>query len=500
MSPIANMEQALLQQFQQLVAAHTGLQIRAQELAAFQQTLLARSKALQLSQPEKYCRLLENASTQSAQEWTQLIALLTNQESYFFRDKGQFSLLRQTILPKLIEANHERRELRLWSAGCSTGEEAFSLAMLVDQLLPARENWKIFILGTDLKEAALDKARRGLFSPWSFRLVEPAMQQIYFREQQSDYKLNARIRDMVTFRAGNLFKDSFPSKAAGIYEMDLILCRNVFIYFEASAVSVVINKMAKTLREGGYLMTGHAELNTQNVQPLQARVLTGSVVYQRDNNGNLSNAARSTPAAPPAPALTSPVFISPIPPAPNTSLPANRTTPRSEVAAIIPAAPTDLLAEAEVLFRQKSYVAALEKTIQCLQSEPQNHDALCMAAQSCANLGRYDEAAGYCRRAIAVDSFAPVPYSLLAHIEEERGASEVAAQLLKKVIYLAPNFIPAYLELADLHQKQGDQTRAQKMRASALELLRGLPPETIVEPYELAAPEIIRQLQSASVG
>ena len=487
------MEQALLQQFQQLVTAHTGLQIRAQELAAFQQTLLARSKALQLSQPEKYCRLLEDASTQSAQEWTQLIALLTNQESYFFRDKGQFSLLRQTILPELIGANREKRELRLWSAGCSTGEEAFSLAMLVDQLLPARENWKIFILGTDLKEAALDKARRGIFSPWSFRLVEPAMQQIYFREQQSDYKLNARIRDMVTFRTGNLFKDSFPCKAAGIYEMDLILCRNVFIYFEANAVSVVINKMAKTLREGGYIMTGHAELNTQNVQPLQARVLPGAVVYQRENFNTFNSAARSTPLAfvPP---------VSPVVPVLPAALPASRSTPRSEVAAIIPAAPTDLLAEAAALFRQKSYLAALEKTIQLLQNEPQNHAALCIAAQSCANSGRYDEAAGYCRRAIAVDSFAPIPYSLLAHIEEERGASEVAAQLLKKVIYLAPNFIPAYLELADLHQKQGDQTRAQKMRATALELLRGLPPETIVEPYALAAPEIIRQLQSASVG
>jgi len=487
------MEKALLQKFQQLVTMHTGLQIRAQELAAFEQTLLTRAKALQLSRPEKYHQLLEGASTQSAEEWKQLIALLTNQESYFFRDKGQFSLLRHTILPELIQANRARRALRIWSAGCSTGEEAFSLAMLVDQLLPQHENWKVFILGTDIKEAALSKARRGLYSPWSFRLVEPAMQQSYFREQQSDYKLDGRIRDMVTFRTGNLFKDSFPNPAADFHEMDLILCRNVFIYFEANAVSVVLDKIARTLREGGYLMTGHAELNTQKVNQLQARVLPGSVVYQRADHERLSVPLPSIPAAP----LASIPQIAQIT---NPALPDSGSTPRVEPTPVIAAAPVNLFAEAEVLFRQKSYAAASEKLNQLLQDEPQNYGALCLAAQSCANLARHEEATEYCRRAIAVNSFAPIPYSLLAHIAEERGDGETASDLLKKVIYLAPTFIPAYLDLAALYNEQGDESRAQKMRATALELLRALPSETIVEPYALAAQEIISQLQSASVG
>ena len=254
------MEQALLQQFRQLIATHTGLQIREQEREALGKTLAVRAKSLQLRQPEQYYQLLETGSAQCKAEWKQLIVLLTNQESYFFRDKGQFTLLRDRILPELIKANRERRTLRLWSAGCSTGEEPHSLAMLVDQLLPQRNGWNICILGTDIKEAALEEARLGVYSPWSFRLVEPDLQQRYFKEQQTDYKLDARIRSMVTFRQGNLFKDQFPNTAAGFYDMDLILCRNVFIYFEWTAVSVVIDKFAGTLRDGGYLMTGHLSL------------------------------------------------------------------------------------------------------------------------------------------------------------------------------------------------------------------------------------------------
>jgi chemotaxis protein methyltransferase CheR len=145
--------------------------------------------------------------------------------------------------------------------------------MLVDLLLPQRQSWNIFILGTDIKEAALEEAQLGIYSPWSFRLVEPDLQQRYFKEQQANYKLDARIRSMVTFRQGNLFKDQFPIKAKGLFDMDLIVCRNVFIYFEWNAVSVVIDKFADTLRPGGYLMTGHTELNTRNVEKLQARVL-----------------------------------------------------------------------------------------------------------------------------------------------------------------------------------------------------------------------------------
>jgi chemotaxis protein methyltransferase CheR len=130
-----------------------------------------------------------------------------------------------------------------------------------------------------------------------------------------------------------------------------------------------------------------------------------------------------------------------------------------------------------------------------LRAEPQNYLALYLAAQAYANLGRLEEATHRCRQAISIDAFAPLPYSLLADIANEQGDSEEAKNLLKKVIYLAPSFAAAYLELGALYEKEGDVTRAQKMRATALELLQALAPDVIVEPYGIASQEIIRQLK-----
>ena len=160
------------------------------------------------------------------------IALLTNGETYFFRDHGQFDLLRLRLLPELIERRRDAKTLRLWSAGCSSGEEAYSLAMLLDMLLPKRDGWNILILGSDIDEAALAKARRGHYGQWSFRMAPPALKQRYFQRKGDEWMLDERIRSMVTFRTSNLIGETFPS--AELRDMDLILCRNVFIYFGAA--------------------------------------------------------------------------------------------------------------------------------------------------------------------------------------------------------------------------------------------------------------------------
>jgi chemotaxis protein methyltransferase CheR len=386
--------------------------------------------------------------------------------------------------------------------------------VLVDQLLPQREGWDISILGTDIQGDALEKARRGIYSPWSFRLVEPTLQARYFQEQRAEYQLNARIRDMVTFRQGNLFKDAFPNAAAGLSNIDLILCRNVFIYFKWNAVSVVLDKFARTLRSGGYLMTGHAELNAQDRGQLQVRELLGSVVYQRlsDSSPAPKAAPENSQAQPPAlhtttvfhgvtvtsptgrpaslPQAAQPIVSSTQMPAPRTS----STQPASDNKVTFDAL-ANLLHEAQTQIRNGAYESAANKVEQLLRDEPQNYLALCLLAQAYANLGRHEEAAHRCREAIAMDSFAPLPYSLLAHIAEEKGDSEEAKELLKKVIYLAPSFAPAYLELGALYEKEGAVARAQKMRATALGLLQDMAPEAVVEPYGLTSQELIRQLR-----
>ena len=170
----------LLQRFAELISKKTGLRIHSQDIETLRKIIFARTKFHVLSSPEAYYQLLDADTEKSRLEQQELIGLLTVGETYFSRDEGQFELLKNTILPALIERHKDDRTLRIWSAGCSTGEEPYSLAILIDEILPHRDDWNILILGTDINEKALVKARRGLYTQWSLRMVNPDIRERYF--------------------------------------------------------------------------------------------------------------------------------------------------------------------------------------------------------------------------------------------------------------------------------------------------------------------------------
>ena len=317
-------------------------------------------------------------------------------------------------------------------------------------------------------------------------------------------------------RSLNLFADDFPDRFPDMRDMDLIICRNVFIYFDHAAVAAVLPKFANVLTIGGYLMTGHAELNAHKLGTLHPKMFPESVLYQRALDEHREGQRRQGKAALPVP------IKSPKPPAaklPAAKLPAAKppaaksptdkppvmkpepaqrvviqAQPKKEEAR--PEASTALLSEAAALFRSGAYHKVVETLERLTAGQFQNQAALCLAAQACANLGRHDEAIAYCRQAIAVDSLAADPYRLLAHIREEQGDVEEAKRLLKQVIYLAPLFIPAYLELAELYQRGNDGDRARKLRATASAQLQKLPPDAIVdERGGLTARDLIQHLE-----
>ncbi len=276
------MDASLLQRFAKLITAQTGLQIRAEDTGKLRHTIRLRMTAQQLNNPEAYYQLLASDTTASRGEWEELLLPLTIGESYFFRDSGQFSLLRQRLIPELIERNSAIRSLRIWSAGCSTGEEPYSLAILVYELLPAQSHWHIVIVGTDVNKHAIAAARRGIYREHSLRTLDPDLRRRYFHQHRGDWELDARFRSMVSFRQVNLLGDPFPDSTGNLFEMDLILCRNVLIYFDRTTIAPVITKFTNTLKVGGYLVTGHAELHDQKPSGLAVQTFPESIVYCRD--------------------------------------------------------------------------------------------------------------------------------------------------------------------------------------------------------------------------
>ncbi|MBE7383483.1 MAG: protein-glutamate O-methyltransferase CheR [Leptolyngbya sp. SIO1E4] len=275
------LKQALIR----LIANRTGLKIRESDEEIFQEIILKRTRLIGVSFPESYYYLLESDTDKSQQEWKKLILEITNNESFFFRDKGQFKLLKDDIIPRLIRRKAETKMLRICSAGCSTGEEPYSVAILLKQLVPDLAQWDLQILGIDINSSAINKAKAGIYRPWSFRGVDKGIKQRFFREINGKYHIDPNIRKMVRFQTVNLLNDSFSDPNINIQNIDLILCRNVFIYFNEAAIKVVLNKFHDALLPLGYLLVGHAELYSQNPRQFQIKVFEESIAYQRPDDG-----------------------------------------------------------------------------------------------------------------------------------------------------------------------------------------------------------------------
>ena len=289
-SQIEPLNVRLRQAFIRLVANRTGLKIRENDQKLFQEIILRRAHIVGMPFPEAYYSLLESETSRSHTEWEEIILEITNNESFFFRDKGQFRLLKDEILPCIIQRKSAHRTLRICSAGCSTGEEPYSIAILLREMLPDLDTWDLQILGVDINPVAIEKAKQGIYRPWSFRSVDKNIQQLFFEEINDQYHIDSRIQELVSFRTINLLRDSFSDLDLNLQDVDLILCRNVFIYFDELAIRKVLDKFYEALTPLGYLLVGHAELCSQNPAPFEIQVFEESIAYQRpENTFNSSN-------------------------------------------------------------------------------------------------------------------------------------------------------------------------------------------------------------------
>lgn len=469
--------------FIELVNERTGIRIREQDYSEFARKIGQRMTKLRIPRPEDYYAHLTGLGEQSHQEWQELAVILTNIESYFFRDHGQFQLLEQVLLPRLIAAKRRERQLRIWSAGCSTGEEPYSLAILLRQLLAHEPGWQYEVLGTDLNPVVLERARQGYYPQWSLRSLSPVIQQRYFQPCGEGFQLDQQIRAMVQFESFNLAKPM--ARQMAIADIDLIVCRNVFIYFSPNAITTALGTFAQALGPHGYLVTGHAELYGQDFNAFQSHLFPESVIYQRRDHH---------PVHSPIP-LPMPVIPEPRPrPNPRVVLPV-ATAPT-----VPPPTVADLLTEAEFCLQQKNYQRSRQKIEAVLAQDGRNFAAHLLKAQLEANAGQYEAAIATCQQALKLEPLSIAIYYLMAQIAEEQGDNEGAKQLFKKIIYLEPTAILAYYELSQLYEQEGNPSRGQKMRQTALALLQQLPPQSRVDGrLDLTVQDLIEQIDPANL-
>lgn len=213
----------------------------------------------------------------SEEELSAIIDILTVNETYFFREQQQLKAFSEEILDELIEKNINRKKLKIWSAGCSTGEEPYTIAMLINERGDF-EDWDIEIHGSDINQRVLQAARKGVYRKISFRTTDLHMKKKYFAQEDGIYRIHDSLKENVTFSYLNLL-DPFKMKFLG--NMDIIFCRNVLIYFDNESRKKVIDNMYQRLVDGGYLLLGHAESLMNVTTAFNLKHLKNDMVYQK---------------------------------------------------------------------------------------------------------------------------------------------------------------------------------------------------------------------------
>ncbi|MBI4689814.1 MAG: protein-glutamate O-methyltransferase CheR [Nitrospirae bacterium] len=250
--------------------------------------LSKRVKSHHLNDFRDYYRLLLYDRRRD-EELSFIVDVLTINETYFFREMNQLKTLIEEILPELKNKNRDARKIRIWSAGCSTGEEPYTIAM---QILEQGHffGWDIEILGSDINQRVLQHARRGVYRKNSFRTTEEHFTEKYFTQEDSSYRINDNVKQLVSFSCLNLL-DPFKVKFVG--DIDVILCRNVLIYFDQESRKKVIKSFYERLIGGGYLLLGHAESLINISAAFTLKHFKNDMVYQKPQKLTMSMSSNS---------------------------------------------------------------------------------------------------------------------------------------------------------------------------------------------------------------
>ena len=378
------------------------------------------------------------------------------------------------------------------------GQEPYSLAILLHKIIPDISQWNITVIGTDINQDFLNKARTGIYQDWSFRLSDPSLTRDYFTAVKEGWQINTQIKKMVTFCQDNIVQDKILP--APCYGVDLILCRNVFIYFEKDSVTKGVNKFYSALNPEGYFMTGHAELQGVSLNGFKALSFPESIIYQRLENGTRDNflplsQANLIPESMSVKSLENNSFKS-LKLAPetiklktlvaepkkilNNNRAINNSFKNSQSNSISEynnhnSDDSRLLCNLETLLTTCKYNEVIKQGNEIIQKQPNKHLVYYIMAQAYANQGNINKAEQYCQQVLKIDSiFIPSLY-LLAQIAKSQNNFKKAKELLKRIIYLEPSSVVAYLELGTVYTNEGDINRASKMYHTAYEILQDLP-------------------------
>ena len=447
-----------IEQFRNIVTRHLGLQYEDGKLDYLADVMLQRMQSVGCSRFESCSAYIAhlNASPKESVEWRALAEQLTVNETFFFRNSDNFQALAEIVLPERIRAKSQTKQLRILSAGCSSGEEPYSLAIMVRQALPDLNDWDVKIVAIDINPAILLKATQARYSEWSLRATTEDVKQRYFRAVGADYVLAPEIQKMVSFEERNLVdEDPLFWKSLAC---DVVFCRNVLMYFTPETARSVVGRISQALVPRGFLFLGHAE-TLRGITPDFHLCHTHDTFYyqQRDDFEADMMQLDSLPDA----SSVSPVQAAPW---------HKHSHPHQPVSQPDLTRAWDLNLVLEAV-RQERFADALELIGSLPADSHEDPDALLLRAVLLTNHGRVNESEEVCKRLLDLDELNAGAHYLMALCSEHEGDANRAIEHGLTAIYLDPSFAMPHLHLGILAKRSGDTVSAQRELGKARVLL-----------------------------
>lgn len=360
-------------------------------------------------------------------EQDELISELTIGETYFFRHPEVFAALENHILPELIERNALAKSLSIWSAGCSSGAEIHSVAILLESAFAkALDGWRLRLIGTDIDKKFLAQARSGLYHDWALRATSPEERSARFEKTASGWKLKDAYRRLAVFHPHNLIQDALPNAELGLERLDLVLCRNVAIYFSRQQIRDLMRRFCDSLKDGGWLITGPAEFGVERPEGFKPVNLDGLIVYRKEGGATTKERAK-------------PVWQAPKLDAPLPSLAQGQTAASCPAdAGLCDANPKDDDDdELRRLAQRGQWIAALGPARRVLAMAGASLDGVFTAVQVLIEVGDYDSAEKALKRLLFIDRKCQMAYYHLGLLLMCRGEERLAAKAFRNAFDLA---------------------------------------------------------------
>lgn len=434
-----------LEPFRELAAERLGLDVRASRIHDLRRALRVACQANGARKSAELYAILTAPGAEGRQALDDFLAHLLVGETHFFRHRAQFETIERRVLPEIVRRRRADRRLKIWSVGSASGEETYSLAMSLERVLPIRRGWDILVLGTDVDNRALERARRGLYSPWSFREVRPESLAGWLIPCGEGYEVAPRLRALVRFRSLNLARDEFPSAASQTNDFDLVLCRNVLMYLGQPTRKRVVERLQEALAPGGWLVVGATEPDPALFRSFEVEMSPAGILYRKPGAPNLS-----PPPSPEEPAIAEP--------------------PTS----------ADRLAPAEARPADQAVRAYLR-------------------ARAAADHGSLDEADRWLSIALSSDPLLAEAHHLRGLLLQERGDLNGALEALRRSTFASPKVVQVRLALGLLLARLQDTPRAIHVLRGVLHDLEALSPEEEMVGEGFTVGEL-RQLAEAQLG